>query len=326
MPDDTACTRKPPARSSLNTFIRSTIAGGIAGGVAKTAVAPLDRIKILFQTHHHEFVRFSGSWSGAINALRYIIQTQGFSGLYRGHSLTLARAVPHAAVGYTVYDHVRKVFMPTKADQTSFRRFLAGSVAGVSVLPFTYPFELVRVRMAMETKRLHAQPRLASVFAVIYRENSGSHIFGRPMHGIFNFYPGFAVTLLGTVPYRGGIFLVWETLNSKSQDWFSPAVRAAHGHKIHLLIGAIAGTSSQIVTYPLEVVRRIQQASVRRTSRSVGSHAPSRMGFRETTTSIWRRSGWRGFYAGLGVGLVKQVPMHSISLAVWQTFKDLLDC
>ncbi|KDQ61708.1 hypothetical protein JAAARDRAFT_123771 [Jaapia argillacea MUCL 33604] len=300
-------------RSHLEYLIRSTIAGGFAGGVAKTAVAPLERVKILFQTHHHDYAQFTGSWRGVIQALVQIFRTQGFLGLYRGHSLTLARAVPHAAIGYTAYEGFRKLLMPSDGKQTPARGLVAGALAGLVVLPVTYPFEVVRVRMAVETQRTHVKPKLTSVFSKIYREPPSSIPFG----GLLHFYRGFAVTAVGTIPYRGGIFLVWETLNAYSRQWFTPEFHGAHLSSIHLVIGALAGTGSQIATYPLEVIRRVQQASG-----SVGSG--SRLGSREVVTSIWRRSGWKGYYAGLGIGLVKQVPMHSISLSVWQASKRFL--
>lgn len=302
--------------SKTDYYLRSALAGGIAGGVAKTAVAPLERIKILFQTQNREFTRFSGSWRGVYKALEHIVRTQGFLALYRGNSLTLSRAVPHAALGYTVYDSASKILMPTASDQTSFRRLIAGSIAGVSALPITYPFELVRVRMAVATQHSSLQPTLLTLIRSIYKEHLHTPLVPG---GLRNFYRGFVVTLAGTVPYRGGIFLVWETLNQRSREWFSPSSRAANQHKLHLIIGAIAGTTAQIATYPLEVVRRIQQAS------GHASGSQRAFGIWETVVTIQRTSGWRGFYTGLGIGLVKQVPMHSISLSVWQAAKKLLD-
>lgn len=66
------------------------------------------------------------------------------------------------------------------------------------------------------------------------------------------------------------------------------------------------------------MIRRVQQAS--------GTLTPTRtIGFWETVGSVWHSRGWRGFYAGLGIGLVKQVPMHSISLASWQAAKVALN-
>lgn len=167
--------------------------------------------------------------------------------------------------------------------------------------------------MALQTK--HLAPDQRSVwFAIrsIYAEPTALPF--RFLH----FYRGFAVSLLGTIPYRGGIFMVWETLKSQSRLHLSPEFRENNRHRLNLTIGAVAGATSQIVTYPLEVIRRYQQASGR-------VHTAHFVTFRETVNTIWKTGGWKGFYAGLGVGLIKQVPMHSISLAAWQAAKRVLD-
>ncbi|KAJ7716529.1 mitochondrial carrier [Mycena metata] len=307
---------RPSQRFSETEFlVRSALAGGFAGGLAKTTVAPLDRVKILLQTHNPEFVRFAGVW-GPVHALQYISQTQGFRGLYQGHTLTLARAIPHAAVGYTVYEKVKRWLMPTPEYQTSARRLTAGALTGISAMPLTYPFELIRVRMAVETGQTTIRPTPWSAIRGIMAEGrSSGGITG--LVPVLHFYRGFTVSLLGTVPYRGGIFLVWETLNAHARAVLPPATLEANQTRIHFVVGAIAGTVAQIFTYPLEVIRRTQQAS--------GKGTPNRMiGFQETVRSVWKVSGWRGFFAGLGIGLFKQVPTHAISLTSWQLAKKAL--
>ena len=219
--------------------------------------------------------------------------------------------------------------MPTPDTQTPFRRLLAGAIpgtlplpslmtscqpsTGLAAMPVIYPFELIRVRMAIETKNYTKRLSPWTAIHTIWKEgHSNGRITPLP---ILNFYRGFTVSALGTIPYRGGIFLVWETLNAYSRKALKPETLKSHQSRIHLLVGAIAGTTSQIVTYPLEVVRRTQQAH----------GGPRMIGMHETVRRIWRSGGWRGFYVGLGVGLMKQVPMHSISLTVWQVAKRLLD-
>ncbi|KAK7057620.1 mitochondrial carrier protein [Favolaschia claudopus] len=306
-----------PRFSETEFLVRSVLAGGFAGGLAKSAVAPLDRVKILLQTHNAEFIRFAGSWRGAVQALQYIVQTQGFRGLYQGHTLTLARAIPHAAVGYTVYDKVSHWLMPAPEYQTSVRRLTAGAITGLTALPFTYPFELIRVRMAVETSQSAIRPTpWTAIRGIMGEGRSSGGITG--LMPFLHFYRGFTVSMLGTVPYRGGIFLVWETLNAQARARLSPATLRANQTRIHLVIGSIAGTTAQVATYPLEVIRRTQQAS--------GKGTPNRMiGFQETVRSIWMAGGWRGFFTGLGVGLFKQVPTHAISLTSWQLAKKVLE-
>ncbi|KAJ7935170.1 mitochondrial carrier [Mycena leptocephala] len=293
-----------PRFSQTEFLVRSALAGGFAGGLAKTTIAPLDRVKILLQTHNAEFMRFSGMLlGGTVHALQYITQTQGFRGLYQGHTLTLARAIPHAAVGYTVYEKVSKWLMPTPEYQTSVRRLTAGALTGMSAMPLTYPFELIRVRLAVETNQSATRPTPWNAIRGILAEGRSSGGITR-LVPFLHFYRGFTVSLWGTVPYRGGIFLVWETLNAQARTTLAPATLQANQTRIHLVIGAIAGTVSQVVTYPLEVIRRTQQAS--------GKGSPHRMiGFQETVRSVWAAGGWRSFFTGLGIGLFKQVSICS---------------
>jgi solute carrier family 25 protein 16 len=107
----------------------SGVAGGIAGCVAKTGVAPLDRIKILFQTGEPEYLKYAGkrrrqlarysvtmnagSFTGPFKATAQIYRQSGIRGLLQGHSATLLRIFPYAGIKFMTYDFfhlVRQTF------------------------------------------------------------------------------------------------------------------------------------------------------------------------------------------------------------------------
>jgi len=48
----------------------------------------------------------TGSWSGAFRAGRDIYGTNGVRGLFQGHSMTLLRIFPYAAIKFMAYDQV----------------------------------------------------------------------------------------------------------------------------------------------------------------------------------------------------------------------------
>lgn len=84
--------------SEISALLKSGLAGGIAGCLAKTLVSPLDRIKILFQTGHPQFQKYSGSLTGVFGAMSDIWKVFGIRGLVQGHSATLLRSVSHIFV------------------------------------------------------------------------------------------------------------------------------------------------------------------------------------------------------------------------------------
>ncbi|KAG6807667.1 coenzyme A transporter [Arthromyces matolae] len=81
----------------------------IQASQAKTVVAPLDRVKILFQASNPEFRKYAGTWSGAFRAVSEIYHNAGVRGLFQGHSATLFRIFPYAGIKFMAYDQVHHV-------------------------------------------------------------------------------------------------------------------------------------------------------------------------------------------------------------------------
>lgn len=247
--------------------------------------------------------------------------------------------------------------MPTKESETNLRRFSAGAISGMLIplsfactsliscagmisVFFTYPLELVRVRMAFQTrssddkssKRL--RPSFMRAITQIYNEGvlpvspassssspsaAQTHLPTSPAHAfirfpLLKFYRGFSVTVIGMIPYAGTSFLAWDFLRAR---FVPPGSNSRATPIADLCIGAVSGALGQTVSYPFEVVRRRMQVG--------GITRPDRwLRWDETVRTVWVAKGWRGFFVGLSVGYLKIVPMTGVSFAVWQAGKRML--
>ncbi|EPS44697.1 hypothetical protein H072_1311 [Dactylellina haptotyla CBS 200.50] len=236
--------RSRPREQSLDFALRSGLAGGVAGCAAKTLIAPLDRVKILFQTSSPNFQKYTGSWFGFSNAVRNIYHQDGFLGLFRGHSMTLVRVFPYAAIKFIAYEQFRAVLITSQEQETVIRRVLSGGLGGVTSVFFTYPLELTRVRLAYETKKNY-KTSITTIFRQIYNEQppsrqpsatisssaSTAYNLARTATattaadasaaaaasvvtpgGLANFYRGFLPTIFGMIPYAGMSFLAHDMM------------------------------------------------------------------------------------------------------------------
>lgn len=207
-------------------------------------------------------------------------------------------------------------------------------VPGMTSVLFTYPLDLIRVRMAYHTRSTTqgnmSKTNFIRAASEIYYESPGGPSSAAASSSappttatlfqklpILKFYRGFSVTLTGMIPYAGTSFLTWGYLRSRfvppSPDGKRRATTAAD-----LVIGAASGIIAQTMSYPFEVIRRRMQVG--------GLTHPDRwMRWRETVSTIWRAGGTRGFYVGLSIGYLKIVPMTAVSFAVWQWLKRVLD-
>ena len=207
--------------------------------------------------------------------------------------------------------------------------------SGTTSVLVTYPLELIRVRLAYQTRvpsstssLLHPHS-LSQVINLIYHEGSTSKSIPFVPHPtpvpspkqnrvfaafpLLKFYRGFSVTIIGMIPYSGTSFLVWDFLRASVYGTGSKP-----SHISNLIVGAASGVLGQTVSYPFEVVRRRMQVG--------GLTQPDRwVGWRETVRTVWKQGGWRGFFVGLSIGYLKVVPMTGVSFAVWEAMKTVLE-
>ncbi|KAI7891056.1 mitochondrial carrier domain-containing protein [Mucor mucedo] len=262
------------------------------------------------------------------------------------HSVTLLRIFPYAAIKFVAYEQYRALLMPTRAQETSTRQFIAGSLAGVTSVLFTYPLDLIRVRLAYDVKEAGKErPTLSGMVRQIYNEPAALDRKHGRFH-ILNFYRGFFPTVAGMIPYAGVSFWTYHVVTQlcRFDPIVSPVTRApldfnydptdddvevtAKQQKAldkpplktwaELLCGGTAGLVAQTSSYPLEVIRRRMQVG--------GLLNPNKfVSFMDTANDIYKVKGFKGFYVGLSIGYVKVVPMVAVSFAVYERMKRLLE-
>lgn len=341
--------KKKLDKKSPEYLIKSGLAGGFAGCAAKTVVGPLDRVKILFQTQNPQFAKYSGSWSGFPTAIRDIYTSAGFAGLFKGHSATLLRIFPYAGIKFLAYEQIRARVIKNKAQETPTRRFVSGSLAGMMSVFFTYPLEVIRVRLAFETRAEH-KSTLSSIVKKIYAEQPPPTLHSpsnavtataatvvekvTPHSGVSNFFRGFTPTLLGMIPYAGASFLAHDSVSdllrhpsiaayttiphtSREESATTTHKPAQLRYWAELTSGGMAGFFSQTVSYPLEVIRRRMQVGG-----VVGDG--HRLGIAEVARRIYLERGYKGFFVGLTIGYLKVIPMAAVSFYAYERGKYYL--
>lgn len=304
--------------------------------IAKSVVAPLDRVKINFQTMNPQLSSFSGSMSGTFRALQAIYRKFGIRGLYKGHSAMLMRIFPYAAINYTSYEHFRRLLYkgrPTSSVEW-WRRILAGSSAGSVAVLCTYPLDIIRARLAFQLKGDRVSTFHLNSYFKSMRDVISSLIGeGRAQHrwGISGLYQGFGPTVMGIIPYAGVSYFSFEFL----KNWYL----LRHGHKegpatpatvptgIKLLMGMLAGSLAQTASYPLDVIRRrIQVLNVADYMKQSFVAAN-----RQAKPSVWtifrmilKERGLRGLYVGLSINYIKVAPATGVSFVVYEFMREKL--
>ncbi|KAL4792922.1 mitochondrial carrier domain-containing protein [Aspergillus venezuelensis] len=313
----------PTTLSGRNSFldgVRSTVAepvvaaflaGGVAGAVSRTIVSPLERLKILLQiqTVGREEYKLS-IWQ----ALKKIGKEEGWRGFLRGNGTNCIRIIPYSAVQFGSYNFYQR-FAKSSPDGelTPIRRLVCGGAAGITSVVITYPLDIVRTRLSIQSASFAALkhgtageklPGMLNTMILIYK-NEG---------GFLALYRGIIPTVAGVAPYVGLNFMTYESV----RKYLTPDGESTPGALRKLLAGAISGAVAQTCTYPFDVLRRRFQINTM-----------SHMGYQYTSIFdavrvIIAEEGMRGLFKGITPNLLKVAPSMASSWLSFELTRDFL--
>jgi solute carrier family 25 phosphate transporter 23/24/25/41 len=186
--------------------LKHLVAGGVAGAVSRTAVSPLERMKILYQLQV-ETVKGERKFQSMASTLRLIWREEGVKGYFKGNGTNVMRIVPYVAVQFAAYEEYKKLLgIPDDVrEQSPLKRLVAGGLAGITSVTATYPLDLVRTRLSAQGEGPDRKYRnVRHAFRTILKEEGG--IWSGCL------YRGISPTLCGIAPYVGLNFAVYETL------------------------------------------------------------------------------------------------------------------
>ncbi|CAD6584970.1 MAG: hypothetical protein CYPHOPRED_002903 [Cyphobasidiales sp. Tagirdzhanova-0007] len=291
---------KPPLTAATQTQSSSYLvssyflAGAIAGASSRTSVAPLERLKIIYQCQGG-----GKQYGGLVSALSKIWREEGIRGMFRGNGVNCMRIMPYSAVQFTAYEQFKKLFTRngTVPLETPLR-LSAGALAGICSVCATYPLDLVRSRLSIisasiGTASLHSSGSGSATLLLSPEARMG--VMGmtariwREEGGLRGLYRGIGPTAVGVAPYVGLNFTFYELL----KVYFTPPDRPPSTWR-KLSCGATAGAISQTLTYPLDVLRRKMQVTGMKDKVDFNYNNSF-----DAVRTIVRMEGMRGLYTGL---------------------------
>ncbi|KAF1764140.1 hypothetical protein GCK72_004087 [Caenorhabditis remanei] len=233
---------------NLRKFLIDLASGGTAAAISKTAVAPIERVKLLMQVQEtSKTIAVDKRYKGIMDVLTRVPKEQGYSALWRGNLANVIRYFPTQALNFAFKDTYKNIFQKGVDREKEFWKFFAGNLAsggaaGATSLCFVYPFDFARTRLAADVGKGDAREFKGITDCLVKTAKSD---------GAIGLYRGFVVSVQGIIIYRAAYFGLFDT----TKTLFSP-----DGKQLNFFaswaIAQVVTVSSGILSYPWDTVRR----------------------------------------------------------------------
>jgi solute carrier family 25 (adenine nucleotide translocator) protein 4/5/6/31 len=261
-------------------FMLDFALGGVSAAVSKTAVAPIERVKLLLQTQDAN-AKLTKKYTGIVDCLTRVPKEEGISAFWRGNLANVIRYFPTQALNFAFKDTYKKIFCPYNP-KTEFWKFFfgnlaSGGAAGATSLMVVYPLDFARTRLAADVGKTGAERQftgLVDCLTKVYKSD-----------GYKGLYQGFGVSVLGIIAYRACYFGGYDTLKRVLfQDGKTSIL-------FKFLVAQVVTAASGLVSYPLDTVRR-------RLMMQSGGKTIMYNGTLDCFAKIYKNEGGKAFFKG----------------------------
>lgn len=175
----------------------------------------------------------------------------------------------------------------------SLNSLVVGCGSGVSSTLVTYPFDLLRTRLAANSGKKFLS--MNKTIKSIWKEE-----------GVRGYFAGIKPTMLSVGATTGLMFWSYELARDISNK-YKENIPFIEG-----ICGFLAGATSKGITFPLDTLRkRIQVFSVTHRGKSRGKTI-------NLFTNIIKNEGPLSLYRGFGISVLKTAPTSALSLYVYE--------
>jgi len=264
-------------------FVRDFLIGGVSAAVSKTAVAPIERVKILLQVQDASLqIQAGKKYKGIIDCFGRVVREQGLITLWRGNFVNVIRYFPTQALNFAFKDTFRKYLCPFDPKKEMGKYFLgslaSGGAAGAASLLFVYPLDFSRTRLAADVGKAKTDREFTGLLNVI------TTIIKKD--GPVGLYRGFTVSVLGIIVYRAAYFGGYDW----GKQYLFKDFRNANTFLLFCFAEANT-TISGLCSYPLDTIRR-------RLMMQSGRSKVLYSGTIDCIRKVYAEKGFKAFYKG----------------------------
>ena len=338
------------------------VAGSIAGGLSRTAVAPLETVRVRLMTG--AATTTGGSSPSILAMLADISRREGVRALWKGNAAVVARFAPTKGLDFFTFNLYKRALSavdvgpvragdenggdhrgghspsrPSRVGGVSAQRALAGGLTGATSTALLFPLDNIATRLATSAATGAAMVNGVKVVGALGLLRAAGAVV--KTEGVRGLYRGFGPAVLGIVPEAAITYGAYDALKEWAGGRGAEGGAGECGVLEATACGIVAALAGTAATFPASVVSRRMIAGTvpgllgtplgtpLGTASSGGTvggrRARASMGLFRAMRAVAEAEGVSGLYRGLGTASVRLVPMAIVSFASYEWVRRTMD-